>query len=224
MMRALLNKEAHMDMEESNPLPQNLAMVPGRNPGTPPPVGPPPSSADQAVTLGQPAVDQAVDVPQEALQISARETGHPTQQANAKNQARKKLQEAIGDSQEVLCRAQTVFPFTLFPDTITIDRSKIDITHRNFFRVEQTTSMRIEDILTAVANVGPFFGSLKITTRFFGAKDDTEYALNYLTRHDALQLKRILQGYIIARQRKIDCSSLAPKELAKLLNELGANS
>lgn len=146
----------------------------------------------------------------------------PQTDAEKKQKARKELRKAVGHSNEMLAQAHTVFPFTLFPDTVSIDRGKMTISHRNFFRVAEVTSIRIEDILNATVNVGPLFGSLKIATRFFGT--DKDYVVNYLSRSDALKIKHILQGYIIAVQKKIDCSALSTKELAKMLSELGAEA
>lgn len=145
-------------------------------------------------------------------------------QPQDKQEAKEQLKQAIGGSHEVLAVARTVFPFTLFPDTITIDRAKMSVAHRSFFRVAEVMSIRIEDILHITANVGPFFGSLKIAIRYMGAdktSDASSYEVNYLWREDALRIKRIMQGYIIATKRGIDCSALSTSELAHLLNQLG---
>lgn len=139
-----------------------------------------------------------------------------------KIQAQQQLYDAIGASHAPLVNATTVFPFTLFPDTVIVDRQKLTVAHRIFFRVAEVVSIRIEDILNVTADVGPLFGSLKISTRFFDP--DKPYAVNYLWRSDALKIKRIMQGYIIAIQKKIDCSALATPELGNLLDELGRAS
>lgn len=129
------------------------------------------------------------------------------------------LTQTISSSHEVLARATTVFPLTLFPDTVILDRAKLTISHREFFKVAEVMSIRIEDILNVTADVGPFFGSLKIFTRFFST--DKPYEVNFLRRQDALRIKRILQGYVIALQKELDCSTLPTKELAKMLHDLG---
>lgn len=129
------------------------------------------------------------------------------------------LVEAIGNSKDVLVRVTTVFPLTLFPDTITIDRTKLTITHRDFFKAGEAISFNIEDILNVAASVGPFLGSIRISSRFFD--QDKPYVVEHLTRKDALRIKRILQGCIIAKQKGVDSSALSTRELAKLLDELG---
>lgn len=136
-----------------------------------------------------------------------------------KQEAEAKLDQVIGDSHDVLTRARTVFPFRVFPDTLTVDRTKITITHRGFLNTAEVVTFRIEDILNITANVGPIFGSVKIATRFFEA--GKSYSINYFWRADALRIKRIVQGYLIAKQQEVDCSVLTTQELAKKLDELG---
>jgi hypothetical protein len=144
----------------------------------------------------------------------------PSQQDKLdKAEAERKLQQAVVGTRQVLFEATTVFPFTLFPDTVVVDREKLTVTHRIFFQVAEVMSIRTEDILNVTADVGPFFGSLKISTRFFNTKKP--YRVNYLWRNDALRIKRIVQGCIIARQKGIDCSAFEAKELANMFDELG---
>ncbi len=138
-----------------------------------------------------------------------------------KNDVAQKLVQAIGDSHDVLVRATTVFPLTFFPDTITIDRVKITVTHRDFFSVGEVLSINIEDVLNVTATVGPLFGSVLIGSRFFDQANKEPYIIRHLWRADALKIKRIMQGYIAAKQQKVDCSALSTAELAKMLDELG---
>jgi hypothetical protein len=136
-----------------------------------------------------------------------------------KNEARHKLYEAVAVAHEPIFKATTVFPLTLFPDTVMIDRTKLTITHRFFFKVADVISIKIEDILNVTPHVGPFFGSIEIHTRFFDPHKP--YTVKYLWRDDALRFDRIMHGYSIALSQKIDCSSLEPKELAATLDKLG---
>ncbi len=136
-----------------------------------------------------------------------------------KQEVAQELVSAIGGSNDVLVRATTVFPFTANPDTVTLDRTKLTITHRDFFKTAEVLSIRVEDILNVTASVDAFFGSIKISTRFFDP--NKPYVVKFLRRKDALKLKRIVQGYLIARQREVDCSALSTRQLANLLDELG---
>jgi hypothetical protein len=132
------------------------------------------------------------------------------------------LLKAIHDSEDVLVRATTVFPFTPFPDTIWVDRTKITATKRFFFRMAETVSFRIEDILSVTCTVGPFFGGVKLVSRVMNNEQET--ALGPFWRDDAEKIKRIVHGYVIAKQRGIDTSQLSTDELTNMLNELGRDN
>lgn len=144
-----------------------------------------------------------------------------------------KLYDAAIKSRDVLFSANTVFPLILFPDTVTLDREQLTIIHRPFFRMAKTTAIRIKDILNAEVDVGPFFGSLRVSSRYFAGSDNqfagtdnSENAkkpptINFLWRDDATKLHSMLQGYIIATQKGIDCAEISKEELMVLLRELG---
>jgi hypothetical protein len=127
--------------------------------------------------------------------------------------------EVAQSSEQVLHNATSVFPFQLFPDTITIDREKINIVKRTFFRAGEVTAVHINDILSVAANAGPFLGSLKITLRNVN-QDPIE--VQHLSRKDALRIKSMLQGYIIARRNGIDCMSMEKPQLISVLLRLGS--
>lgn len=143
------------------------------------------------------------------------QTAHTT----TPEETRQELREAIKGSLEVLATASTVF--TLFPDTMTVDRAKVTITKRLFVRAADIMSMRIEDVLNVTCTVGPFFGTVTLVSRVMNS--DQTSTIGRFWRSDAIRLKRIIQGYVIALQRGIDCSALGTVELAKMLEDLGAD-
>jgi hypothetical protein len=129
------------------------------------------------------------------------------------------LHQVVEHSNQILVRADTVFPFTLFKDTVSVDRTKVTIIKRNFFMSSETISIRIEDILNVTTTLGPLFGSIKIVNRIFNTEKPT--TVDHLWRQDAVRIKHILQGYVIAMQRDIDCSTLSKEKLIPMLAELG---
>ncbi len=139
------------------------------------------------------------------------------------HKARSKLEQEVKQAREVLFQATTVFPFILFPDTITIDRVKLTITHRFFFATAEVTSIQIEDILNVAASVGPFFGSVKVWSHVFRDRtfETRHLEVGYLSRSNALEAERIMQGYIIARHKKIDTGQTSKAQLLTLLRQLG---
>lgn len=128
------------------------------------------------------------------------------------------ITEGVHDN---LITANTVFPFVLFRDTVSIDRQKLTIVHRSFFSSSSTTSVQIDDVQIAKVDVGPFFGSVHLASKYFA---DNIQSINFLRRADAISIQRLLQGYMIAHHREIDCSGIDNNQLVILLNELGQGS
>jgi hypothetical protein len=150
---------------------------------------------------------------------------HSKKQKTPKNNALDKmfeLRNVVARSNEVLASAKTVFPMTLFRDDIVVDRTKITITKRSFFFVSEVMSIRIEDILNVKVSLGPFFGSLTLAVRVLSTED--HHTINFFWRDDAIRLKHIIQGYIIARHNDIDCKDQSREDLIATLTELGHDS
>lgn len=143
----------------------------------------------------------------------------PKLRASKKTEELTALKKLVRHSQEVLVSARTVFPLTLFPHTIVMDRTKITITKRNFFWSSNVVSVRVDDILNVSCDIGPLFGSIIIASRVMSSVDHFE--INYLWRQDATFLKHIIQGYVFARQNEVDMNHLSRKQLLDMLAELG---
>lgn len=131
------------------------------------------------------------------------------------------IRAAVRKSHETLATVKTVIlPMNLFPDHITVDRTKITITKRTFFWSEQVISLRVEDILNVSCSVGPLFGSVTVSTRVMNSTDHFE--VNYLWRSDALYVKQLIQGYYIAQHNQVEIQHLPRDELIETLLELGS--
>lgn len=179
----------------------------------------------------QPSPQQPKDVPASAIispevaestDTTSQESQSPSGEGShspSPGETRRELEQAVEGSEDVLASANTVL--TIFPDTLTIDRAKVTVTKRTFFAAGEIVSMRIEDILNVTITMGPFFGIVKIVSRVLNEKP---YSIGKFWRHDAINLKRILQGYVIALQRHIDCSSLPTRELVHELYHLGEDN
>jgi hypothetical protein len=129
-----------------------------------------------------------------------------------------KLIDITEKAQDVLFEADTVFPFTLFPDSITLDREKLTIAKRAFFRVAKIITVPITSMISAEADVGPFFGTIKMTSKYFV---ENTHEVRYLWRHDATTVHRLLQGFIIAHERDLDLHEIDKEDLRVLLEDLG---
>lgn len=136
---------------------------------------------------------------------------------------REGLRKIVRKSHQLLASAQTVIlPVNLFPDSVTVDRTKVTITKRTFFWSSSVISIRIEDVLNVACSTGPIFGSLTVSSRVMNSTD--HYEIDYFWRKDALYLKQLIQGYVIAQHNQIETSHLNRRELVKTLLELGSDS
>jgi hypothetical protein len=151
-----------------------------------------------------------------------KEQPQDTPAGKSKVQKQKDLKKIVSQSHQILMSVNTVFPMSLFPDTVTVDRTKVTITRRDFFWSSDTLSIRIEDVLNVQVSLGPFFGSLTVASRVMSTID--HFKIGHLWRSDAIRLKHIIQGYMIAQHNKIDTSHLSKKDLIETLTELGTDS
>lgn len=129
-----------------------------------------------------------------------------------------KLIDITEKAHDILFEAETVFPFTLFPDTITLDREKLTIAKRFFFRIAKIITVPITSMISAEADVGPFFGSVRMTSKYF---IDNTHEVNFLWRSDATTIHRLLQGFIIAHERDLELHEIDKDDLKVLLEDLG---
>ena len=135
----------------------------------------------------------------------------------------KAINRVVQRSHEILAGAKTVvMPQNLFPDSIIVDRTKVSINKRTFFWNLQVITTRIEDILGVTSNCGPFFVSLTISTRVMNSTD--HYEISFFLKKDAVYLKQIIQGYVIAQHNAIETKHLSKNELIETLLELGRDS
>lgn len=131
--------------------------------------------------------------------------------------AEQKLQRAIWDSNEVLVSGSTVL--SPYKTRLTLNRTKLVAEKRSGVAHAEVMSSRIEDVLNIDGSVGLLFGTLKIATKF--TKPGTPYSIGLFRRKDALNLKRIIQGYIIALDKKVDVNDIPTDELRAMLYKLG---
>jgi hypothetical protein len=133
-----------------------------------------------------------------------------------------RLKRVVKQSHQVLASARTVFPLTLFPDSIIVDRTKVSIIKRDFFWTSNVISFQVEDLLNVSCAVGPIFGSLTIASRVMSTVD--HFNVNYLWRGDAIFLKNLIQGHIIAKNNKLEIDHLTTEETIDTLCELGTDT
>ena len=136
--------------------------------------------------------------------------------------AEKMLKETVRRTHDVLLSVSTIVPFTIFPDTITIDREKVTLVQRFFFNAATVRSIKLEDVLDVTATAGPFFGSVHLISR--GVNPEEGFSVKFLKREDAFRVKRIMNGFIVlVGKEDINLDVIDTDELVAMLERAGRN-
>jgi len=128
-----------------------------------------------------------------------------------------KLNHLVEKSQKVVFEAHSVFPFTLFPNRISVCLNRVTITYQNLFAKEEFPLL-IENITGARIFRSFLFSSLLIDT--FGLKS-TPDPLKYLKHKDARFARRYILALIECKKSDVDLSVFSLEEIREKLKTIG---
>jgi len=145
---------------------------------------------------------------------------NPQPQVQSTEEKKPTLDQVLEESNEVLARFRGVWPFDFFPDEVIVDKKAITIVRHWFFGVGQKITCHFEDLVNAEVNVGPFFGSMSIYSKYF---TDGQEDVKWFSRGDAKKLHAILQGLLMARKEGVDIKNIPNDELLEKLYKIGTH-
>lgn len=137
---------------------------------------------------------------------------------NHNKNAGKQLNHLAQESARVLLEIKTVFPFTLFPDILILDETKVSMHISYFFYTKEVRSIEYKDIFNVVIQQGLFFAKLEIIDRYFVQRP---IILEYLKRNEAIHARRIIQGMVIAKKENIPIENVSIEQLIPKLDRIG---
>lgn len=124
-----------------------------------------------------------------------------------------------------LLRAKTVFPFTLFPDTLIIDTTKVTIARKQLFATEYVVTIPLKDLSDVTMQTALFMASLTFRympqTNSPGMTEPVAVKIVALRRKDAFKAKNILKGALVAKAEEIDIAKLDPEDVKHVLEKFG---
>lgn len=136
--------------------------------------------------------DQAKqDTPQPSNVNSSQQNRSQSQQP--KNQSA----DSHAANSDVLLKVKTVFPWDLFPDTLTIQKEKITVYMEEFFQSGQIRTIPISDISSTSVETSPFFATLKIVQVF---RTEAPVVIKPLKREDAQKAHDIINQLIMEKK------------------------
>lgn len=121
-------------------------------------------------------------------------------------------------SNSILFKANTVFPFTFFIDSIIIDKTKVTVIDRLFFFHQDIRGYALEDILNVEVSSSLFFATLKCITRY---GNQEVFILNFMKKDEAAFAKKLIQGLIIAKREGVRMEELSNEEIVKYGEVIG---
>lgn len=108
------------------------------------------------------------------------------------------------------------FPVDFFPNTINVEESRISVINRHFLSSE-VYSVDIVNISNILINTSIFFSQLNIVSKTY---EENEIKINNLWTHEAIYLRRIIEGLRTFARKQIDTCNFTKPELISKLEEL----
>ncbi len=118
----------------------------------------------------------------------------------------------------VLYRAESLFPFDIFPTQVLIYPTRVEIVDVIFFGSQEVKSIMIQDIFTIDVITSLWLSSIRITSR---QPTRPVIVVTKLKNKDALRIKNIVQGLVIAQRNGLDLLHLNPAQIVQEAFELG---
>lgn len=132
-----------------------------------------------------------------------------------------KLANLIDISNTPLLKIESVFPFHLVPDELSIDPTKITFTYKHLFGGKEQLSVAIQDITEVEVTNNLFFAQLRLMTNL-SEEQNRDYTINFLQKEEARKARQIIQGLEVAVKQGIDLTMVKNTELLHRIEELGS--
>lgn len=124
-----------------------------------------------------------------------------------------KLAAMVSDSDKIIYRVEQAFPFNIFPDSITVDKNKIDIVYRHFLWQKEIFTILIEDLTTIKVTTGPIYAMVFFEVRGYERNPEP---VEYLSKTDAITLREYVLGLAKAAKERAPLEKLTKKSMRTL--------
>jgi len=130
------------------------------------------------------------------------------------------VEELVKKSNRRIISISSTFPFTIFPNTIDVEESRVSFNFRQFLTY-QSHSVDIKDITNVFIESGIVFASLQVVSKTF---TQNHIKIDYLRKGQAVHVRRIIEGLRTFIENKIDTSKYEIDELISKLEELNTTN
>jgi hypothetical protein len=140
--------------------------------------------------------------------------------ATKKEEDKQTVRDLIRKSNRCVISISSQFPWTLFPNTIEVEESRVTFIFRQFL-ASQSHSVDIKDISNVLIETSPFFATLEIISRTFVENNIT---IGHLDAKKAARVQMIIEGLRTLAAHDIDTSNYEIKELIAKIEEFHKNT
>jgi hypothetical protein len=129
---------------------------------------------------------------------------------------RQVVEDMVSNSNRILLKISSVFPWDLFPNTIIAEETRITIIHRQLFS-SQVHSIDVRDISNIFVDTSIIFAQLTLVSNTFA---ENQIIIGRLWKKDAILMRRIIEGLRMFINKDIDTTGYKVEELVSKLKEL----
>lgn len=140
-------------------------------------------------------------------------------EATKKEEDKQAVSDLIKKSNRRIISISSLFPWSLFPDTIEVEESRVTFIFRQLLS-SQSHSVNIKDISNVFIQSSLFFASLQIVSRTFVQNDIT---IDHLSIRKAHRVQMVIEGLRTFAEHNIDTSSYEIRELIAKIGEFHTN-
>lgn len=128
------------------------------------------------------------------------------------------LEDLAVNSARIIYHIKTIFPFVLFTDEVIADEEKLSVVIGRFFNSGYIRSVMLKDIANVSIDTSILFAKLTVIDRNF---IQDPLVIKYLKKHEALKMRRILMGLIIANNNKVDLRDYSIEQIREYSEDIG---
>jgi hypothetical protein len=179
-------------------------------------------AAKKQVINSVPAVSSVLNIPQPTDQ-ALKEEGKNEQtinEATKKEEDKQTINDLVKKSNRCIINISSLFPWTLLPNTIEVEESRVTFVFRQFF-ASQSHSVNIKDISNVFIESSPFFATLRVVSRTFVQNDIT---IGHLDAKKAARVQMVIEGLRTFAEHNIDTSNYEVNELIAKIEEFHKNN
>lgn len=139
-----------------------------------------------------------------------------TSHAGKAERNRQAVEDMVNNSNRILIKISSVFPWDFFPTSITLEETRLTITHRQLFS-SQVHSVDLKNISNIFIDNSILFSQLTIVSNTF---IENQMIVDRLWKKEAIFIRRMIEGLRMFIEKDIDTTGYSRQELIDKLREL----